>query len=60
MPIIGVVLPEGDWEKWVLELGPIKLAIGHWLGVAIDFGIVAFFIFLLAKTLLGEKEVAKR
>ncbi|MBM2841393.1 MAG: large-conductance mechanosensitive channel-like protein [Bacteroidetes bacterium] len=60
MPIIGIILPEGGWEKWVLELGPIKLAIGHWLGVAIDFGIVAFFIFLLAKTLLGEKEVAKR
>ena len=60
MPIIGVVLPEGSWETWVLALGPIKLAIGHWLGVAIDFAIVAFFVFIIAKTMLGEKEVAKR
>jgi large conductance mechanosensitive channel len=60
MPIIGVVLPEGGWENWVLELGPIKLAIGHWLGVAIDFVIIAFFVFMIAKMLLGEKEVQKR
>jgi large conductance mechanosensitive channel len=60
MPIIGIVLPEGGWEKWVLELGPIKLAIGHWLGVAIDFVIIAFFVFMIAKALLKEKEVQKR
>ena len=60
MPIIGIVLPEGDWQKWVLQLGPIKLAIGHWLGVAIDFVIIAFFVFIIAKALLGEKEVQKR
>lgn len=60
MPIIGIILPEGGWEKWVLELGPIKLALGHWIGVAIDFIIIAFFVFMIAKTLLKEKEVQKR
>lgn len=60
MPIIGVVLPQGGWQNWVLELGPIKLALGHWLGVAIDFVIIAFFVFMIAKTLLKEKEVQKR
>ncbi len=60
MPIIGLALPEGGWETWVLVLGPIKLAIGHWLGVAIDFVIIAFFVFMVAKKLLGEKEVQKR
>jgi large conductance mechanosensitive channel len=60
MPIIGVFLPEGAWQKWVLELGPIKLGIGHWIGAAIDFVIIAFFVFLVAKAILGEKEVVKR
>jgi large conductance mechanosensitive channel len=60
MPIIGVVLPEGGWEKWILELGPVKLALGHWIGVAIDFVIIAFFVFMIAKHLLGEKEVQKK
>jgi large conductance mechanosensitive channel len=60
MPIIGIFLPEGGWEKWILEIGPVKLALGHWIGSAIDFIIIAFFIFMIAKALLGEKEVAKR
>jgi large conductance mechanosensitive channel len=60
MPIIGIFLPEGGWEKWILEIGPVKLALGHWIGSAIDFIIIAFFVFMIAKALLGEKEVAKR
>lgn len=60
MPIVGVLLPEGGWEKWVLELGPVKLALGHWIGVAIDFLIVAYFVFIIAKVVLREKEVAKK
>ncbi len=57
MPIIGATLPNGDWEKWVLALGPVKLALGHWLGVAIDFLIVSAFVFMLARTLLKQKDV---
>lgn len=61
MPIVGVFLPEGGaWEKWVLELGPIKLALGHWIAASIDFVIVAFFVFVVAKFLLREQEVAKK
>jgi len=29
MPIVGAVLPEGGWETWVLQIGPVKLALGH-------------------------------
>lgn len=60
MPIIGVILPAGGWEKWVLELGPLRFPLGHWLGVAIDFIIVAFFIFLLAKLVLREAGALKK
>ncbi len=59
MPIIGAILPNGEWKTWVLELGPVKLAIGHWLGAAIDFVIVAFAVFLIAKFLLKEMDQKK-
>jgi large conductance mechanosensitive channel len=59
MPIIGAVLPDGEWKTWVLELGPVKLAIGHWLGAAIDFVIVAFAVFVIAKFLLKEMDEKK-
>lgn len=59
MPIIGAILPDGEWKTWVLELGPVKLAIGHWLGAAIDFVIVAFAVFVIAKFLLKEMDEKK-
>ncbi len=60
MPIIGAVLPDGQWKTWVLELGPVKLGVGHWIGATIDFTIVAFFVFMLSKLILREGEVAKK
>jgi len=60
MPVVGLVLPEGGWQNWVLELGPLKLALGHWLGVAIDFVIVAYFVFMFSKMILKEQEVSKK
>jgi len=38
------------------SLGPIHLALGHWLGVFIDFLIVSFFVFMAAKTLIRSPE----
>ncbi len=60
MPIIGMILPGGDWKSWVLELGPLKLSVGHWIGASIDFIIVAYFVFMFAKLVLREKNVAKK
>ena len=60
MPVIGMILPGGEWKTWILELGPLKLSIGHWIGVAIDFVIVAYFVFMFAKIVLREKTVAKK
>ena len=54
MPIVGMLVPNGDWQKWVLTIGPLRIAIGDWLGVALDFVIVAFFVFIVAKTFLGD------
>ena len=60
MPIVGIFLPQGNWKSWTLEIGSLKLGIGHWIGATIDFAIVAFVVFLFAKMVLREAEVAKK
>jgi large conductance mechanosensitive channel len=59
MPIVGIVLPQGSWQTWELTLGPLKLALGHWIGAAIDFMIVAYIVFIFTKMVLKE-ETAKK
>jgi large conductance mechanosensitive channel len=56
MPIVGLVLPSGDWQK--LVVGPFQ--IGIVLSALINFLIVAFLVFLFAKKVLKEETVAKR
>ena len=56
MPLIGLALPSGDWES--LVVGPFQ--IGIVLAALINFTIVAFLIFLFAKMVLREEQVAKK
>lgn len=62
MPLIGLVLPGGDWRqaKYVLSTGidaagkPTENAIlyGHFLGTVLDFVIISFVVFLIVKALV--------
>jgi large conductance mechanosensitive channel len=56
MPLIGLVLPSGDWQS--LVVGPFQ--IGIVLAALINFTIVAFLVFLFAKMVLREESVAKK
>ena len=56
MPIVGMLLPSGDWQE--LVVGPF--AIGVVLAALINFIIVAFLIFLFAKMVLKEDSVGKK
>jgi len=51
MPIINFVVPEGDWRKLVYEVGTMKFQIGDFLGVLVDFLIIALVVFVLMKQL---------
>jgi len=52
MPIPGALTPGGDWRKAVIT-APIangmNFAVGDFVGVIIDFIIVAFVVFLIVK-----------
>lgn len=56
MPIIGLVLPSGDWKE--LVVGPFQ--IGMVLAALINFTIVAFIIFMIAKKFMKEETVTKK
>ncbi len=56
MPIVGLVIPGGEWQK--LAVGPFQ--IGSVLGALLNFVIVAYFVFIVSKRFLGESTVAKK
>ena len=52
MPIPGALIPGGDWRKaiFTLQIGQgMTFAIGDFVGVIVDFLIVACVVFLIAK-----------
>lgn len=56
MPIIGALIPGGDWRKATLDIGNIKFMIGDFVGALIDFIIIAIVIFLIVKAIIKEKK----
>ena len=56
MPVIGLFLPNGTWQKWVV--GEFKLGIV--LAALINFIIVAYFVYFVSKRLLRESTVVKK
>lgn len=56
MPVIGMVLPSGDWQQMVV--GPFQ--VGLVLSALINFIVVAFIVFIFAKKVLKEDTVAKK
>ncbi|HZO87201.1 MAG TPA: large conductance mechanosensitive channel protein MscL [Chthonomonadaceae bacterium] len=62
MPVIGIIMPAGDWReaKMVLKTttdaqGKVTesaIQYGHFVGTVIDFLIIAFVVYLITKALL--------
>ena len=49
MPVITFFISGGEWEQAKLVLGPIKLAVGHFVGAVLDFVIIALVVFWLMR-----------
>ncbi len=60
MPFVALALPNGDWQGAVLAIGPLHLGVGAFLASLINFVIIAFVVFLIAKMVLKEEKVAKK
>lgn len=59
MPVIAVLIPGGEWKTSVLQLGPVKLAVGDFIGAIIDFVIIALVVFLIVKYMMKEDATKK-
>jgi large conductance mechanosensitive channel len=51
MPIIGALLPAGDWKAWTVS--SLNLQIGRVLGASLDFLITAAIVFLITVKLMS-------
>ena len=68
MPLIGLVMPAGDWRTAKLVLstttGPdgkevvSAITYGNFLGSVVDFVIIAFVVYMITKSLLKEAPAA--
>ena len=62
MPVIGLVLPAGDWREAKLVLRTVTdakgkvtdsaIAYGHLIGTVIDFILIALVVFMVTKALI--------
>ena len=60
MPIITPFIPDGAWQTATFNLGPIVIGWGALLGAIINFIIIAFVVFIIAKYALKEEKVTKK
>jgi len=56
MPVIGVLIPGGDWRLATVSIGPAKFMVGDFAGALIDFAIVALVIFTIVKFAIKEEK----
>ncbi len=60
MPVITPFIPGGAWKTATVALGPIVLGLGAFVGELINFVILAFVVFMIAKMVLKEEKVSKK
>jgi len=49
MPIIGAVIPGGEWRKFTVDIGSMKFGVGDFVGVFLNFAIISFVAWQIGK-----------
>jgi large conductance mechanosensitive channel len=60
MPVITPFVPGGAWKTANIEVGPIVISWGAFLGEFINFIIIAFVVFMIAKKMLEEEKMEEK
>jgi large conductance mechanosensitive channel len=60
MPAITAFIPGGAWKTATIVLGPVVLGVGAFAGDVLNFLIIAFVVFMIAKVVMKEEKVAKK
>ncbi len=59
MPFVGIFLPAEEWQAYSVSLAGAEFKIGHLIGAALDFLIIALVVFLFVKYILRKEETGK-
>jgi large conductance mechanosensitive channel len=49
MPIVGALTPSGEWQKATWDVGSMKFGVGDFFSVLLNFIIIAFVVWRIAK-----------
>lgn len=60
MPLITPFIQGGAWQTATFKIGPIVIGWGAFVGAVINFIIIAFVVFLIAKYMFKEEKVTKK
>ncbi|MCX8147393.1 MAG: MscL family protein [Candidatus Woesearchaeota archaeon] len=60
MPLITPFIPKGEWQSAKLALGPFTFGWGAFVSALINFIILAFVVFMIAKYFFKEEKVTKK
>ena len=60
MPVITPFIPGGTWKTATFAIGPIVIGWGPFLSELINFTIIAFVVFMIAKKIMKEDKVTKK
>ncbi|MBN2252171.1 MAG: MscL family protein [Kosmotogaceae bacterium] len=60
MPIVEPLMPSGGWQSAKLTIGSVELGVGSFLAALVNFIIIAWVVFVMAKMILKEEKVTKK
>ncbi len=52
MPIIGAIIPGGEWRKYTVDVGAVKFGVGDFVGVFLNFAIISFVAWQIGKVFI--------
>ena len=55
MPVIGAIMPSGDWQKLTWTLGPLKLGVGPVIAALLNFLIVGLVAWRISRMFIKEE-----
>lgn len=58
MPIVGAVMPDGNWREAKWHVGSIAFGVGDFLSAVLGFVIVGFVAWRVAKLFIKEEAAA--
>ncbi|MCJ7428765.1 MAG: MscL family protein [Candidatus Nanohaloarchaeota archaeon QJJ-5] len=59
MPLVGILLPAGDWQEYSVMVLSAEIEVGNLLAAVLDFVIIALVIYAFVKYILRKEDVKK-